>query len=96
MEAFNRLDNTAEGWWRYYYTPGASSAPYSDLSDLNGFYIRDDVPKDFGDQIVNGDDDSKIKITYKRNPAYSKVWTIKQMDKKQLVIYCDSIQYTLN
>jgi hypothetical protein len=62
LEAFNRIDNSAEGWWRYYYMGNPSYAPYSDGSDLNGFFIRDDIPfhsdaglPDFQDQIVDGD-----------------------------------------
>lgn len=43
LEAFNRIDNTAEGWWRYYYMGAASNSPNSNGSDLNGFFIRDDV-----------------------------------------------------
>ena len=42
------------------------------------------------------DDDSKIKITFNKNPSYSKIWTIQQLDRGQLVIYCDSVKYTLS
>lgn len=40
------------------------------------------------------EDDNKIKITYKINPSYSKLWTIQRMDRNSLVLYCDSIKYS--
>lgn len=51
LEAFNRLDKTAEGWWRYYYLHEPTSTPQE--GDLNGFFIRDDVPADFVNQMYN-------------------------------------------
>lgn len=44
IECFNRLDNTAESYYRCFSCP---AAPAADLADLNGFFIRDDVPYDF-------------------------------------------------
>jgi hypothetical protein len=41
------------------------------------------------------ENDNKIKITYKTNPGYSKIWTILELDRSQLVISCDSVKYTL-
>ncbi len=41
------------------------------------------------------ENDSKIKVTYKINPAYSKIWTIQKLDKRALTIYCDSVKYEL-
>lgn len=42
LEALNRLDKKAEYWWRYYYDEdGVSANEWS--TDLNGFFIRDDV-----------------------------------------------------
>ncbi len=52
LEAFNRLDKTAEGWWRHYYLD-QSSIPTD--NDLNGFFIRDDVPQDFVNQMYYND-----------------------------------------
>lgn len=42
------------------------------------------------------DNDSKIKITFKKNPSYSKVWTIARLDNRGLDIYCDSVKYSLD
>lgn len=39
------------------------------------------------------ENDTKIKITYKKNPSMNKVWTIQQLDRKYMVIFCDSIRY---
>jgi hypothetical protein len=42
------------------------------------------------------ENESKIKITYKRNPSYSKLWTIQRLDRGVFIFFCDSIKYTLN
>lgn len=42
LKAFNRLDENAESYWRC-----ATCPPNSQTGDLNGFFIRDDVPADF-------------------------------------------------
>ena len=41
------------------------------------------------------ENDSKIKVTYKINPNYNKIWTIQRLDRTGLTIFCDSIKYTL-
>ena len=41
------------------------------------------------------ENESKIKVTYKINPNYNKIWTIQRLDKYGLTIFCDSIKYTL-
>jgi hypothetical protein len=52
LSAFNRLDYKAEYYWKL--NSGVTPA-ISYSTDLNGFYIRDDIPADFGNEIVNGD-----------------------------------------
>lgn len=41
------------------------------------------------------DNDRKIKIMYKKNPSYSKIWTISRLENRGLDIYCDSVKYSL-
>ena len=60
LEALNRLDLTAEYWWRDYYQrlgPGAPSYPKDDptKNDLNGFLISDDVAANFPDTVFQAD-----------------------------------------
>ncbi len=62
LEALNRLDKKAEYWWRYYYKEDGTSANEF-ATDLNGFFIRDDINPNpdhiggvgFGNTIVNSD-----------------------------------------
>jgi len=54
LEALNRLDQTAEYWWRYYFLGMGASAP-SNPQDLNGFLISDDAPHSYLDTFYNGD-----------------------------------------
>jgi hypothetical protein len=63
LQAFNRLDFTAEGWLRYSNANpnaqlgvGSANIPNTSFSqnDINGFFIRDDVPPDFPERKYNG------------------------------------------
>lgn len=57
LEAFNRLDQTAEGWWRQYHL---NQSPVPQNGDLNGFFIRDDVPADFVNQMYTDNGNSNL------------------------------------
>jgi len=55
LEAFNRLDKTAEPWWRYYFNGAPAGTGHPSGPDLNGFFIRNDVPINFPNMLVGGD-----------------------------------------
>lgn len=49
LEAFNRLDLNAESYFNLAGDTFPNQAIYPPSSDLNGFFIRDDVPDNFVD-----------------------------------------------
>lgn len=40
------------------------------------------------------ENDNKIRVTYNLNPNYNKTWTIQRLDRKYMVLYCDSVKYS--
>ncbi|TND10414.1 MAG: hypothetical protein FD123_56 [Bacteroidetes bacterium] len=52
LETFNRLDKMAEYYWQREYSGNTGYVPHA--SDLNGFFIRDDVDTGFFHQVYNG------------------------------------------
>ena len=52
INALNRLDRTAEAYWRHYYNTGVNDEdlvcdPEVRFGDINGFFIRDDISEEF-------------------------------------------------
>lgn len=57
LSKFNVLDCWAEPYWSLYYDNHTVDYPF-ECSPLNGFFIRDDIPSNFGDILCQGPSDS--------------------------------------
>jgi hypothetical protein len=69
LEAVNRLDKMAEVYWRSYFDGAPIGTGHPPTPDLNGFFIRDDVPADFVDGFVDRGSGNRL-IENELNSSY--------------------------